>query len=1613
MGKARTPATTAVEIVVSPAHRAGVVNLEARQNGLTVDAVTLHPDNAEKLHRFARAAGVKDEDVRAAIATAAAPEAADTASPQRASFAVTLRGLHELKAHGRIVAGATAMDALQAALAATDYPAPEPVLEWQGTDDLALIDIDFHDLPLEERPLSMRLEAIAAVVHPRPALSWVTHGQGLRLGYASLGGFTAAELAACAALAVRGLEPTATVEILARTRHPGYPRPDYPAAGPVRASTPTSELGPLARFLGSEADNALVDEWLAESGYQRGHRYEHDRCPVDPRSPSHAEPVFVGDDGIVCFKCEAGGLCLGSRRAGFFPWSALVAGGLPSRLRTAAQCCCHWEHAQHIVAADTGLEGDQARLCYSALLKAVHGPDDPRVQEALWRGEGLVRMDGYWATADLARGHRSGGLRERLETLPAVKYLPPEKGGKPVLTTSRERLGMFLGVDDLSAHGYPRLVAVRGMRVFGQWQRYPDPHTVPVVMLPAFLQPEAMRLYRPRYVPRSKRMPLSKAEAILEGSFPGLHHNYLKLLIAARGCAEGGVGPPPRIAVDGPSGAGKDTTVKIAAALLGDTHRDVPWVPSVVELHRGLFEAAQTAGLVTSSEVLKMVRGRGGDLLARLNAFLTFDRGLIVRPLYIGPVSVRQTPALILTNISFPPEVRFDVQVGRRFAYVHLERVVYWQHQVDNNGIERWRVARQEHADAGNAVVSHVIDEFFAGTGGAIVFEDIARALGFGLLNEGVELGLDPREDLLRLYEACCSPQAVVAPEGRWRGRGWRLVSKGAQDPLSVAWWAVCDNPGDGFTSSRRVKEADWAGVLGAAAPVECDLLLNGGSTLGIRFRSGGARSHALRVNGEIERGECPPGPPGPGPSTGPGPGTDPPPPPTPPPTPGGATAEPLPDLVPASPPKPPVNTRGDEPVFLAIETRSACNPIREGGRRFAAHRTTEILTITALIDDRVIAWIPVLDRPPPAGHLWPDGFDPALPVDTFTGSALPAPLGAAIAAGRPLCAHDAFGVGAHLWAARGLPGPSAWLDTLPDARAAGLPGGLEKLRQRLFPGDKDTACEDLIGILGRPDHRGLFRPLTTADAARLTRHTIAEVLRLAQLHDVVGGRAEPEVLALDRAVNERGVAFDAELARALFELVAQETRALGLSAEEATNGSLRADDLHSTRKVSRWLRSVGVRLPDLRRATVEEALRVGDRLDPAVRRVLEARLGVSRITAGKLERALAACDSDGRLRDQLVYHKAHTGRWSSRGVQLHNLPGPHDALKDLSPLLSAAHDPERFRQALPPGVSFADGLSALVRPCFRAAPGKLLLIADYASVEARGVAWCAGEAHQLDLFAQGADNYCDLASQIFGRPVTPEMERERAVGKEAVLGCGYGMGPERFAQRCAARGVDLAAAGTSAEAVVEGYRDAFPAIAGTQVVAGGRTRRQGGLWQEVGAAALAAVRKGREVHAGRCLFQREGSALVVQLPSGRPMYYQNTRVEDVVPSHRRTVNGPPVKKRTLVYDDPQETGRNTYGAKLVENIVQAICRDLLVASLLECERQDLPVVLHVHDEVVVDVEASEAGTALKKLLEIMSTPPAWAEGLPLEVRGFASERYTKHPPRGATVLKARNGKIV
>ncbi len=703
-----------------------------------------------------------------------------------------------------------------------------------------------------------------------------------------------------------------------------------------------------------------------------------------------------------------------------------------------------------------------------------------------------------------------------------------------------------------------------------------------------------------------------------------------------------------------------------------------------------------------------------------------------------------------------------------------------------------------------------------------------------------------------------------------------------------------------------------------------------------------------------------------------------------------------------AAPPPPALPAVVGQPVFVDLETQSTCDLEEVGGRRYAEDTSTKLISVVALLDKHVVIWTPHHEQPPGTDQVWPEQISPRLPWRWYTGTELPLPLAEAVRVERPLCAHNALGFDACVWQARGLPQPTRWLDTLPMARAAGLPGNLDALGQRLFGIGKDPAGKKLLRKLMRPDGDGRLPTIAPEQLIALVRYNIQDVALLAGVYGVVQDFDEAETLSVDQVINERGICFDRELAAKLITLEAAELEPQLHNIASVTRGAIAAKDLNRVAFIRTWLESRGTRLTDLRRETVENALQSGGKLPDDVRAVLQARLANSRITSSKLSTAIKACDSDGRLRGQLVYHGAHTGRWSGRGVQPHNLPRPNQHLQDVTPLICATDTLHQFAQSLPSGVSASDGLSALIRPCFRAQSGHVLVVADFAGIEARGVAWCARERTQLALFASGEDNYCDLATKIFGYNVTPSQKHERSVGKVAVLGCGYGMGDKKFADTCVRMGVDLAAANITPVQVVEAYRDRYCAIAGRKNQYG---QREGGLWRDVERAARGAVNGFGPAVAAKCRFIRDGGDLVVQLPSGRRMFYRDAKIIGLANSGNFDSR--------LTFVSPRGNREETYGGKLTENIVQAICRDLLANALVVCERKGLPVVLHVHDEIILEVRAEQATNATRQLLEIMSTPPAWAKGFPIEVEGYWAERYVKLPPAGQFSLRARQGQVL
>jgi DNA polymerase len=719
-----------------------------------------------------------------------------------------------------------------------------------------------------------------------------------------------------------------------------------------------------------------------------------------------------------------------------------------------------------------------------------------------------------------------------------------------------------------------------------------------------------------------------------------------------------------------------------------------------------------------------------------------------------------------------------------------------------------------------------------------------------------------------------------------------------------------------------------------------------------------------------------------------------------------------------------------ENPVWVDFETQSAADLKALGARAYLRHPSTRVLSLVALVDDTVVVWAPHGRYPGNTLGIsptdcWPKDWQrDGRKVMLDDGPELPQCLQSAAHASRTFVAHNApFDALAWELLLPGAPQPE-WFDTIPCCRAAGLPAGLDAVGERLFGIGKDKEGRKAAEMLFRApvkNEQVVYPKGTQALWKLLLQYNVADVLLLEALYHAVLPYGEPDVIAVDSTINNRGVLVDREFARALVELWLQAEQASFRRLEELTSGAIGERNIRSVPQVKKWLEEQGLHLKSLNRQELEQFYadpeeylgELPDDLDLSrVVEVLKLRQSATRITRAKLAKLLGSADDDGRLRGMLVYWGAHTGRWSSRGLQVHNLPRGVSGL-DVESLCAA--EPltlDAIRAAADSAKApLDDAMNTLLRPVFVAPKGGTLLIVDYANVEARGVAWVAGEHRLLDLFADPkADPYLAMASKIYGRRCTKDDKQERWVGKQVVLGAGYGLGAPKFEAYCKKFGVDLHKVGTSGEECIGAFRDEFTEIAGTK---NGKWRR-GGLWRSYGDAALKAVAERKPQHTNRCCFAYDGQALMIRLPSGRVLTYQNARVEEKVPRYCQVLGIEGRKKPTVCYDNAHGFTVDLYGGKIAENVVQAICRDLLATALVRLEQECFTPVLHVHDEIVAEYPfVFGAARALEEMATVMSTPPPWADGFPVGVEGFSCPRYSKSPFKDSHHVKALCGRVV
>jgi DNA polymerase len=346
----------------------------------------------------------------------------------------------------------------------------------------------------------------------------------------------------------------------------------------------------------------------------------------------------------------------------------------------------------------------------------------------------------------------------------------------------------------------------------------------------------------------------------------------------------------------------------------------------------------------------------------------------------------------------------------------------------------------------------------------------------------------------------------------------------------------------------------------------------------------------------------------------------------------------------------------------------------------------------------------------------------------------------------------------------------------------------------------------------------------------------------------------------------------------------------------------------------------------------------------------------------------------DSRVRGLLQYHGTRTGRWAGRLVQMQNLPQNH--ISDLGLARELLRDGDMDAMSLCYG-NVPDTLSQLIRTAFVAPEGETFAVCDFSAIEARVLAWLAGEDWVLEVFRGHGKIYEATAAQMYGCKVEDisKTDPRRQKGKIAVLALGYGGGTGALA---AMGGERMGLSEKDMAEIVRDWRKANPRIVQA--------------WSTLESAAQRCVSTGIDQKALGLLFHKrpEDGTMTVTLPSGRMLCYRNMTIG------KNRFGGTSLKFRGLNSQTKQYGWEETYGGKLTENIVQAIARDCLAHTLLTLDALAFETVFHVHDEVVCEVEKDNAAGWLKAIQEVFASVPDWAEGLPLKGAGYTTDYYLK-----------------
>lgn len=653
--------------------------------------------------------------------------------------------------------------------------------------------------------------------------------------------------------------------------------------------------------------------------------------------------------------------------------------------------------------------------------------------------------------------------------------------------------------------------------------------------------------------------------------------------------------------------------------------------------------------------------------------------------------------------------------------------------------------------------------------------------------------------------------------------------------------------------------------------------------------------------------------------------------------------------------------------LFIDLETYSSID-IKAGAFRYMEAPDFEILLIAYAWDNGPVQ---VIEARRTCHAKYPNEYDPG--EREKMREVIKALLDPSVVKVAHNTAFERAALSQHLQ--RDLP-PEEWEDTMVFAAYNGLPLSLEGCGSALgLPVQKDPEGKRLINYFCKPCKETKANGYRTrnlpehdpAKWARFAKYCTRDVevcqaiwLRLAKFPVT---DFERRIWALDARINERGVMVDLDLASAAVDV---DTAYKAECMEEMKRLTL-LENPGSVQQLKGWLETRGIFADSLAAEAVEELL--AKATDPTTIRVLQLRQLLGKTSTQKYSAMLAGASGvDSRIRGITQYYGAsRTGRWAGRMVQLQNLPQNHlGAIGSVREILRA-RDLETL-ELIYDDVS--DVLKQLIRTALIAKPGHTFLVADFSAIEARVTAYLAGEKWRMDVFAAGGDIYCSSASQMFHVPVEKHGVNKhlRQKGKVAELACGYGGGVNALL----AFGADkMGLTEAEMQEIVTNWRAASPTIPR--------------FWREAESAARSALENPGKTAQMRCgvKYRKDGEALRCRLPSGRLLSYWGAHLEDgsiVYMGQGGKSGGGWVKKET-------------WGGKLVENIVQAYARDCLAVAMDRLDRAGFQICFHVHDEVVAE---APKGAGWKEMAEIMGQPIDWAPGLLLRADGYTTDFYMK-----------------